>query len=193
MTCFEQLKGHLAQVAISRHTKAFGYNHPDTLKRAASLLLEQPDLYAWLKSGYFDFQYGATGFFLKACEVFDLPMDACQKELEEARKKLRLIYNDQEPYIEALLDEATQENFKRVHGFFANMALHSWCRTLFSREHVLSLNQPALIHLISDTIKEHQERGHPPIMGPNGQILGYVYHHIDGSIMHFDPEGNRLD
>ncbi len=167
--------------------RKLGYHNPRKGKQALQKFINAGSLEKWLQSSLFDFVHAPVTFVRKLAQILDLASPRLEREIEAIQdqevRKIRM----PRPWI------FVETHFRRRgEPIFALAMLEGKRRIALEKEQVFERPLPEVLGLVSRIVLEHytQSGGKLPIWG---SIDEYHYHHPDGSVYRFDPQGVPID
>jgi len=165
--------------------KSIGYQNPKKfVQHLNEHVLNQPFL--GLDHAHYDFRFSTPELIRKLAETLGIPESVVNSAMEEVDTGIKF-YNQHQPYLFVKTDFSIKQNTMPI---FALAALESRRRLSvpFKNFHQdKTVMNKALSQLIQSHYAEHQGK-----LDVWGTIIGYHYHHSDGSIDYWSPEGQRL-
>jgi len=174
----------IKQVIVSKGkenvAKVIGYTKAlQTLDK----FLQRDSIFEWIHNGEYDLTYSSKEFFIKLCKVLDISDEIVQAELKQIEKKDDELRKYQNVYI------FVNTNFKRVsQPIFALAVMEGRRRIIPKKEDLIFKTDKEVLEVISNIVKNHfkKTQGKLPLWG---NIVNYVYHHSDGKVYIFSPDG----
>ena len=167
--------------------RKLGYHTPCKGEQGLQKFLNAGSLDKWLQSSLFDFVHAPATFVRKLAQILDLDSPRLEREIEAIQdrevRKIRM----PRPWI------FVETHFRRTGESVLILAmLEGKRRIALKKEQVFERPLPEVLGLVSRIVLEHytQSGGKLPIWG---SIDEYHYHHPDGSVYRFDPQGVPID
>lgn len=171
---------------LTQLAKAIGYQNPKKcIHHLQSHVLNQPFL--GLDQPHYDFRYSTPELIKKLVEALEIPESVLESALEEIETGIKR-YNQNRPFVFVKTDFSIKQ---RPLPIFALAALESRRRIPVDFEDFHN-DKTAMYETLSKQIRSHFEE-HQGQLDVWGKILGYHYHHVDGSIDYWSTDGQRLD
>jgi len=167
--------------------RKLGYHNPRKGEQALQKFLNAGSLEKWLQSSLFDFVHAPVTFVRKLAQILDLDSPRLEREIEAIQdrevRKIRM----PRPWI------FVETHFRRRGEPILILAmLEGKRRIALQKEQVFERPLPEVLGLVSRIVREHyaQSGGKLPIWG---SIDEYHYHHPDGVVYRFDPQGALIE
>ncbi|WP_025209086.1 hypothetical protein [Hippea sp. KM1] len=184
----ELIKDRLENIDKIEVVKKIGYNNARNGLETLDNFLNCKDILNFLHGcGKYDFVYYPEAFFKKLCEVLGIDKELIEKEMDKINKiiKEKNSYKDSYIYVNT--------NFVRQNQPLFVMAFMQG--SLYIRPNIDELlfkSDKYVFGVIAKIAREHYKdnNGELPMWG---KIRSYAYHHKDGKVYVFDPEGKLVD
>jgi len=178
------IKNRLSQMDKKEVVKLIGYYKG---LKTLDEFLNSKDIFHWIHKGKYDFENTSKEFFIKLCKILNISDEEVGKELNYIEAKENELRKFEGVYL------FVNTNFKNTQEPIFVLAFMKAKRRIYPNlEDLIFKSDEEVFKIISQIIKIHykENKGLLPMWG---EIINYVYHHIDGKIYVFDFNGNLVE
>lgn len=163
--------------------KELGYKSSPKGLAAIEAFLGVKSIEAWLAHGHYDMVHNSESFLRALTNALGLPREEIEESIARSRESAALLGRLQKPYIFVYTD------FRRKgEPIFALAALESRRNIGLDKKMVYDWGLDETLRRVGALVAKHY-KDNQGRLALWGNIVSYVYHHIDGKKYVFDTDG----
>lgn len=183
MALLQQIKKQLTNISNKEVVKKMGYSNIEVGIKTLQSLLDEQDIYTWLKDSHYDFRYTSKEFIKKLCHTLEISDIDYVLLLDTYAQRIKNINLEESSYV------YINTNFKRKgEPVFALALMEGRRRINIDKELLFDMNLTQAITYASEIVKTHykENKGTLPLWGT---IQNYIFNYKNQEKVSIDING----